>query len=154
MRDNAKRKKFASALKLEIEKKGFTTMTAVAQALGCTLYAINMWLNEGSDLPGGRHGPSVLKLFGLDSREYGGDWKRGFGGNYTTPREAMMDEPGGTVTFPYPDTDSSFPALCDCGRAVTHGWVPDSKGILGPGMVHVEDGLPAGSMCTPTPARG
>ena len=74
--------KFADALKDAIEERGFHTVAAVARAVGCSLYTVDTWLGKYPQFPGGRHGPRVLELFGLDSRDYGGNWKRGFGGNF------------------------------------------------------------------------
>ena len=74
------RRRFAVDLeRATVGKMGHDTVAALARAVGCGSYAFNTWLN-GYMLPGGKHGLKVLELFGLDSREYGGDWERGFGG--------------------------------------------------------------------------
>ncbi len=69
--------RFAAALKAAAESKGVRpTSTGISRAVGCGLYAAGTWL-KGWNRPGRRYGPKVLEVFGVDSREYGGDWNKG-----------------------------------------------------------------------------
>ncbi len=82
-RGTAPRRDFAAALESAMDTDSLT-MAAVAREVGCSRAAVRLWLV--GVLPGGKHGPRLLELFGLDSRDYGANWKDGLGGNYKDAR--------------------------------------------------------------------
>lgn len=65
------------------------SLSSAAKIIGCGEYAVRCWLGKkgiSPSLPGGKYAPRVLEEFGLDSRDYGGNWRCGFGGAYKIPK--------------------------------------------------------------------